>query len=289
MSIEGFGFGHQKFGRFPWGHSDFGEDTVVRSFFDGYKEDVDGQENELMLHYLYTIKDSVNRVRKLIEDVPDQVDVDRVRYDLLRYLGTTISVTIDDVEPVDFQRSLVGSAVQFFRIKGTAQSYKIRGKISGFDVDVYNMYRILPAYVPLFPVENVFELPAYSGVYYTDLPPGSVSGTPTEIACDYCLTSYVKLTFTIVKTQPPSLQGAPNFFDRLVYKLRDIIPIHVRDILFEIRAFILANEHDNMSVPLVVTEDIYTPCPMWNRFDAVTADVVPCDNYGYVNGTATIV
>lgn len=283
------GFGRGKFGHTPFGHSDFGDDAVVRTFPQSLIENDDGSQNELLLHYLYAIKDSANRVRGHIDMLDEQVDPDKIRADLIKYLGSTIGVVIDSVEPESFQRSLVGQAVQFYRIKGTADSFRVRGKISGFDVQVENLYKIDPSYIPFFAVENLFELPVNSGTWYTDLPPGIVVGPPVEVDCTYCLTSFIKIAFTIVKPQPPAIAGQANIFDRFTDKLRDIIPIHVRDILFEIKTFILCNEHDNMLVHIGATEDVFTPASMWARFDVVPADCVPCDNRGFVNGTVDLI
>lgn len=266
-----------------------GDQNVVLSFPPSLLVDDAGVENELLMHYLYAVKDSVNRVSTAIDAVPDQVDVDKVRQDILKSLGTTIGINVDDSEPVGFQRSLVGQAVQFYRIKGTDTAYKIRGKISGFGVEMINLYALAPIWVPYFSIDNLFELPAGSGNFYTDSPPGSVSGTPTEIGCDYCLTAYIKIDFTIVKTLPPAISGAPNFFDRMISKLREVVPIHVRDILYEIKAFILADEHQYLAVPLDLREDTFTPCSMWHHFDAIPADCVPCDARGNINGTSELV
>lgn len=284
----GSGFGHFPFGGFPFGHSDYGEDVVVRSFPVEYLEE-DENHADLLKHYLYTIKDSVNRIRSDIDKVPDQMDVDAVRSDVLQYLGSTIDVVIDDSEPVEFQRSLVNSAVQFYRIKGTEKSYQIRGKISGYDVEVFNLWHIHSSYIPFFEDEVKFEIPIGSGEYYVTVPPGSRPGTPTEESCDYCLTSQIKLQFTLVKAQPPS-SGGVNFFDRLVDKLRDIIPIHVREVLFELRIFIFVDEHQYLDakVPLQ-TELTYTPTHFWYHFDAVPADIVPMDFHGTVTGTVETV
>lgn len=289
---DGTGFGHYPFGHFPFGHADYGHDVVVRSFPEEYLEDENDPTgvNQLLLHFLSLVKDSVNRVKEPIDNLGDQIDFDRIQQNLLVELGRTIAVELDDVEPIEFQRSLVGGAVQFYRIKGTLQSYKIRGKISGFDVSVFNLFKIALIYVPLFSVDNLFELPTGSGNWYTDLPPGSVSGTPTEVGCDYCLTSAIKMSFTVVKDQPPSVIGQANFFDRLVFKLRDIIPIHVRDLLFEIIANIAVDEHQYLDVINERSiEETYTPCSLFHSFDVTPADTRPLETHGYIQGTATIV
>lgn len=279
----GTGFGHYSFGHFPMGRADFGEDVVIRSFPEEYLEG-DSERGDVLLHYLMTVKDSVNRTKEKIDDIPDQVDVDLVRSDILRYLGSTISITIDDSEPEEFHRSLVGNAIPMFRIKGTRESYRIRGKISGYDVVVVNMYHVAPVYLPLFEPEDIFELPIGSGEYFTDLPPGTIIGTPTEAECDYCFTAFIKLEFTVVKQQPPSASGI-NFFDRVVAKLRDIIPIHVREVIFELRLFIVADESEHLSGgPVCPFEDAFIPAHFWYHFDAVPADFLALDFKPLVSG-----
>lgn len=291
MSFNGVGFGHGSFGKFPFGKADFGDEVVIRTFADELLEDEDDPTgvNRRLLNYLTLIKNSANRVKGAIDAIPDQIDFDKVRDDLIVYLGRSFGVEIDDAEPPDFRRSLVGGAILFYRIKGTLESYKIRGKISGFDVSVFQLFKLAPMFVPLIPSDDLFNIPTGSSDFYTDLPPGSVSGTPTQVTCDYCLTSAVKMSFTIVKQQPPAVIGQPNLFDRLVFKLRDIIPIHIRELLFEIVAIIVADEHQHLQVQLQSDEQTFIPCAGFMRFDAFEADTAPLDSHGFVTGTATLV
>ncbi len=284
----GTGFGHFKFGNFPFGSSNYGEDVITRSFPDSYLEDDNGNPNELLVHYLLTIEDSVNRVKQQIDEVPDQVDFDRIRSDLLSFLGSTIDVTIDSSEPEEFQRSLVGNAIQFYEIKGTLNSYKIRGKISGFDVTIDNLYKINPDLVPFFADDDIFNVPADSENFFTVLPPGSVSGDSrlSGASCDYCLTAAIKLNFEIVRELPAAIAGEGNFFDRLATKLQDIIPIHVRDLLFEIRAVICVSGNDQI-VNISGQEQGHFPASQFFHFDMTPADVVPTDFHGGVSGLAT--
>lgn len=284
------GFGHYPFGRFPFGHSDFGEDVVVRSFPEEYTEDEGPNGNittEYMKHYLLTVKDAMNEVKESIDKVHEQIDFNLVRQDLIKHLGTTYGTTVDDSEPLDFQRSLVGNAIPLARIKGTRKAYDIRGKISGFNVNVKKLYNvndynrmILNSFNP----ESVFELPPGSGDFYTDLAPGTVSGTYTDDQCGYCLTSLISIEFTLAKPQPPNT-GTESYFDRLIRKLRDIIPIHVRDVLFEFRVVITINEHDNLNAAVALDDKQYFPTPFFYRFDAFPADIVPLDGPGRLTGT----
>lgn len=290
MARNGTGFGHFGFGLHPFGSADFGKDVVSRNFVEEYTEDEDGNPNELLIHYLLTIEDSVNRVKQEIDTVPDQIDFVQVRSDILQYLGSTIDVVIDNSEPEEFQRSLVGNAIQFYRIKGTLDSYKIRGKISGFDVTVENLFKINPDLVPYFESDDLFEFPPGSGTNFTVLPPGSVSGDTrlSGFSCDYCLTTAIKLNFDIVKALPPAITGEGNFFDRLAFKLRDIIPIHVRDLLFEIRATICIPEFEDMLVSGFSFDNVFTPVSVCPRVDFVAADTLPFDFGCSVSGIATV-
>ena len=288
MARNGTGFGHSQFGHFPFGTTDFGRDVISKNF--DYLEDENGVKNELLAHYLMVIEDSVNRVKQQIDTIPDQIDFDRVRGDILKFLGTTIDVVIDDSEPEEFQRSLVGSAVQFYRIKGTRLSYEIRGKISGFDVTVDNLYRLaddLPVY---FDDDDLYELPPGSGQYFTKLPPGSVSGDDrlSGFSCDYCLTTAIKLNFNVVKILPPTIAGEGNFFDRVAFKLRDIIPIHVRDVLYELTATFCVDASDTAVCILSGEETTFTPVAYAAHFDQIPADVMPLDYHSFaVSGIAT--
>jgi phage tail-like protein len=288
VARNGTGFGHFPFGNFPFGKADFGKDSISRNF--DYREDENGVENELLAHYLLTIEDSVNRVKQQVDTIPDQIDFDRIRSDLLKYLGTTIDVVIDDSEPEEFQRSLVGNAVQFYRIKGTRQSYEIRGKISGFDVTINNLYRLADDLVTYFEDDDLFEVPPTSGNFFTVLPPGSVSGDDrlSGFSCDYCLTTAIKLNFDVVKALPPAITGEGNFFDRVAFKLKDIIPIHVRDVLFELTATFCIDASDSV-VCVSGEETTFTPIAYAAHFDQIPADVIPLDHFSMaVSGIATV-
>lgn len=287
-TFHGVGFGHYSFGGFAFGHSDFGEDSVVRSFPGFYLEEETGSGRvEYLKHYLTTIKESMNAVKKEIDVIDDCVDFTKVRDDLLVYLGSTLGSRVDDSEPIDFQRSLVGSTISLARIKATHKAYDIRGKISGFNVNVKKLYQLNDVnklLIMAFNPESIFEIPVGSGNFLTDLHPGTVSGTPTEDGCGYCLTSLISIEFTLAKPQPPN-SGTESYFDRLIRKLRDIIPIHVRDVLFEFRIVIEVNEHDNIFVEASNEEKQYFPTPMFYRFDVFPADFEPLDSHGYVTGT----
>lgn len=141
---NGYGFGHAPFGKFPFGKSNFGRNSYLRSFPTTYVQDENGNVNEFLKHYLEVAAHNANEIKGEIDRLDQQVDFNKVRSDLLTHLGTTLAVTLDDYEPDEFRRSLVGNAIQYYQRKGTRDAYRIRGKISGYDVLVFNIYRIEP-------------------------------------------------------------------------------------------------------------------------------------------------
>jgi hypothetical protein len=473
-----YGFGHEPFGNFPFGNTDFGANVVSRQFPPEYLYDDDGNLNTRLYHYLQTIENEVNTRKQEIDNLPDQVDFNRVRSDLLQYLGSTISVTLDDYEPEEFKRSLVGNAIQFYQKKGTDEAYRIRGKISGYDVDFFNIYRIqesslyksisdfeiglgnggasqqftgitgtfpvlksslqilvngtpvaqddgsggfvslsayavggtldystgaydftltpspltgevvtldfetgiedaqvavgngvltsftyqqpfYPSYVGSFKLyvngvlvgeddgsytivtvsgspysvngsinqangfvqfqfgtpipngdvitasydktflseflvnypEDIYEIPDGSGVWYTTVEPGVIPGGPSEIGCDYCLTSFVKIRLTLVKSIAGGLGGgSENFFDRLIRKLREIVPAHVRDLLYELVIVIVADESENLDGGISENQELnWLSASEGYYFDIVPADVVETDKSLYVTGTVELI
>lgn len=143
MSFSGFGFGYGPFGHFPFGRADYGNDTVVRSFPATYIESpVTGEINETLKHYLCIAKEEVNKRKREIDALEDQIDPNTIRSDILRFLGTTLAVDVDEYEPEEFRRSLVNNSIVYYRIKGTKQSFTVRGRISGYEVNINNIYRI---------------------------------------------------------------------------------------------------------------------------------------------------
>lgn len=285
FNAKGTGFGFGSFGKGKFGTASAGENIVVRSFPVTYLED---DQDKLLYHYLLTIKDRIDDFKDQVKNVSEQVDPLAVREDILRHLGTTIDVEVDDAEPQEFRRSLVNNAVLFYRIKGTKESYRLRGKISGFDVDVLNIYHIDPSYVPYLDPNLISEIPTGSGEFYTQVEPGSVSGIPLTEGCDYCFTSYIKVTFTLVKSLPPA--SSVNYLDRVIRKIKEVIPIHVRDVLYEIIINVIVNEHDNLKVEEIdQVETLYVPVHVFHNFDVIPADNVSTDLHGYSNGTIEVV
>jgi len=477
-----YGFGYYSFGHFPFGHSDFGEDVVVRAFPASYLEDPStGVVNTILKNYLSIAKNKANEKKFEIDAMEDQIDPDLIKSDILKFLGSTIAVNIDEYEPDSFRRSLVSNAVPLYRIKGTEDSFRIRGKISGYDVDVVNIWHInkdlhvrattgfefgigiggvapqlfegtmftyplikasvkfkigstyiaeddgsgniipslgslysvsgdinyvdgsysieftppipegeivlvdcetgvedrelalgdgtasqnivgtsqspYPVYpgsvtiydngtliahddgsgnliadgsyavvgrvsydratfdftmTPAAPVGNkittnydktvladfltchpddINEIPANSEEWYVTLPPHQIAGNFSEL-CDYCRTTYIKLRFLVPQGAQRVINmntGSENFFDRLIRKLKEVTPIHVRDLLYELQMIVVIDESVNMSVGSYAEEINWLPFSGFYRYDVVPADVVKTDNNAYVTGTVELV
>lgn len=274
------GFGREPFGNHPCGHSNFGADTVIRVF---PKTTLEKDKDDELRHYLLTVQNSINERKKEIDEMSTLVDPDTVRQDILFKLGAMIGLELDENEGEEFQRTLVRDAVQYYQVKGNDLSFEIRGKISGFDVEVVKIWNFDETYLPHIPDENLFEFPpgsgSASGIWFTDLPPDQVSGVSATIPrngdCTYCLTSFIKVNYTLVKTPTGPVIG--NLLDRVVRKIKDVVPIHVRDIFIDLTVRI-TTEFDS-TVSTTLAEEIYIR-PSWvDRYDIIPADVIITDRH----------
>jgi hypothetical protein len=140
--------------------------------------------------------------------------------------------------------------------------------------------------------DDIYEIPSGSGYWYVTLHPSLVAGNLSEV-CGYCLTSYIKLRMAVLK--PISIStGTENFFDRLIRKLRDITPIHIRDLLYELQMVITIDESTNIEVGYNPNsrgqeEHSWLVHSNFHRFDIIPADVVSTDTAAYVRGTVELV
>ena len=272
------GFGRETFGHNPFGHSNFGADTVSRVF---PKTTLEKDTNGELYHYLLTIQNSVNDQKINVDSMIDLIDPDRVRKDILLHLGAMIGATLDDNEGEEFQRTLVRDAVQYYQIKGNDKSFKIRGRISGFDVDVIKIWKIDPMWLSDIPSDNILEYPpgsgSVSGIWYTDLHPESVSGVsgtvPITGDCTYCLTSFIKVKYTLLKE--PTGPTVGNVLDRVIQKIKDVIPIHVRNVFIDLTVYICASIEDQ--VCLTANEDYTINMSVFDRYDIIPADCAITD------------
>ena len=138
-------------------------------------------------------------------------------------------------------------------------------------------------YLPYIPESNRLEFPpgsgSVSGIWYTDLPPQSVSGVsglvPIIGDCTYCLTSFIKVAYTLIKEPTGPIIG--NLLDRVVDKIKEVIPIHVRDLFVDLTI--------NIEIPLDITvqllaeEDSFLQVSVVDRYDIFAADVIETDRH----------
>lgn len=105
----------------------------------------------------------------------------RVRYDVrgyfllfnappnIDYLAQDYGFKNDQNDPEAVQRSSIANVTKFWGLKSTWDSYRIRGEISLFDVDMYGLYKICDAgLASSIPSDRVYLI---GGSIYTDIRP----------------------------------------------------------------------------------------------------------------------
>ena len=210
-----------------------------------------------------------NRMQPSLENarsLGNLLDPATVRADLLAKLGRSFSVLIDETETEDFQRTLIERSTGLFAIKGTRTSYEVRGRASGFGIEVLNYYQIHPRFVELFDQDDLQEIPTGSfndGKYFTTIPPGQIAGTPTEENEEYRLTAFIKLKFVLL--QAPSASTTGNFLDKVILKIRQVVSAHVVDVFFDLDIFIRADL--GLDVKLRIEEELRARGFLWHYFD----------------------
>lgn len=123
---------------------------------------------------------TVNAVRKLRPNVVEVVGIAELPSpgaavlrppSLIALLGADFGLEIDRHEPEAFQRSAIKNATQWLDLKGSEKSYDILGKISGYRVTPLGLWSIDLPVPSALPPDRVYELPAGSGRFYTDVEP----------------------------------------------------------------------------------------------------------------------
>lgn len=147
---------------------------------------------------------------------------------LIDLLARDFGIRIDEHEPEGFQRSQVRNVVQWLDLKGSQKSYDILGKISGYRVTAFGLWRVDP--VPdALPATSIFESPIGSGKFYTELDP--TRGFFDEIAADTIPTDlfcFEELDWITDLITPPGTPGAPVVPDGTL--VEDVIGFTVADI-----------------------------------------------------------
>lgn len=231
-----------------------------------------------MYRYLTVVSDVMNKRSREVETMETFMSPLECPSGLIPYLADAIAVGVDDYEPEEFQRSITNNAVQYYEIKGTRQAYRIRGLMSGFDVEVTWLWMVDDWIADTIQGDNKFESPPGSGHFVSRLSPSEVSGVSGSVPfygdCTFCLTAFIGLRFILKKA--PSGGFPINVLDRIVEKITEIMPIHVRALYIELRIEIevdMAVEEINC----LAEETSYNNVGFNHRFDLWPADVVPLD------------
>lgn len=101
---------------------------------------------------------------------------------LIGLLGADYGITVDQHDPEQYQRSSVRNAWQWLAVKGTDLGYDIVAKIAGYRAVALPLYRISAGWAATLPPDEVFELPASSGIFYT--PTSPTQALFDEVAAD---------------------------------------------------------------------------------------------------------
>lgn len=277
------GFGNHKFGNSPFGRGDFTEDVMVANFPKEYYGDENNIEDEVVYHYLSASREMLDQKYSEIDNMKTMMSPLDMVSGMIPYLADTIGVGINDYEPESFKRSMVNNAVSYYKIKGTNESFRIRGLMSGYEVELQQMWLVDPIYIPMIPMENLKHI---GDQYYSDLGPTEVSGVSGSIPywgeCGFCLTAYFGLVATLKREVP---QGYTVFvLDRMLESVKSIMPIHVRELFLESR---LVFKDIDMSIQTINQggeETSYRNVGFNFWFDLWPADVIATDVGINVNG-----
>jgi len=282
------GFGHFPFGKGPFGKSNLGEDLIVQSFPVEYLEDgtptgLDPQDNDQnpLLMVLKTYANSVNNRREDVDSMDNLTNYEKAPDDILILIGDLLGLGIDKNDPDFLKRSFVGNASQWLQIKSSVKGYSVRGLASGFLVFVDNYWRIDPSYWPLIPLRNRFRLkPIYSDpwvdkLYYTNMPPGTFAGTPTEEDETYAKSSFLKVIFEVKEPRKVGVDYNA-LLDLVIDKITDVVGIHheLTSPEFRIRLFASLNISADMRIDESIVEYNFNE---FDHFDIIPGDEIGCD------------
>ena len=96
----------------------------------------DKENGFLHTRYFELASETLNKNLEDARSLENLLDPAKVRADLLAKLGRSFSVLIDETESEDFKRTLIERSTGLFAIKGTRTSYEVRGRASGFAIEV---------------------------------------------------------------------------------------------------------------------------------------------------------
>jgi hypothetical protein len=90
--------------------------------------------------------------------VGDLTQADARATSMIENFAPNFGIEIDTQESEPRQRSWVRNVSRWTNIKGTYDSYRIIGAISGFDVAAFQLFRITPSLFSLVPTSNSYEV-----------------------------------------------------------------------------------------------------------------------------------
>lgn len=226
------GFGNHPFGNAPFGRGDYSQDILVANYPREYYQDEDDVENDPAYHYLTVAKESLDSRYAEVDAMNTLMAPLEMPSGLIPYLADSIGVGVNDYEPEGFQRSIVNNAVRYYTLKGTSTAYSIRGLMSGYEVEVLQMWQVTPDIASGIDDEYLRRI---GDNFYSELNPTEVSGVSGDIPyygnCDFCLTAFVGIVMTLRREAPEGYNV--YVLDRTLDAIKSIMPIHVRELFLE--------------------------------------------------------
>jgi hypothetical protein len=214
----------------------------------------DNEQGGNLTKFTESINPSFNALLQKAHDFQELSDPDRVPINLLPYLARTYSIELEQILSDRAQRGFVRNPKKWMGIKGTPKGYAVRANISGFDVEVFALYRLASSIPALTAIGAEFEIPPGSGNLYTYIAPEIANYDevpadviPTDIYkfqfggtlpegiifrdasdCTWCRTSKIRILISEkeLDLQPDvTVSGA---LQSLVRKMEDVKPVHVQ-------------------------------------------------------------
>lgn len=156
------GFGHNEFGSNPFGHLDWTRIVL----WDELPPEVRRQDRDAGYPYrdfVFSLCPSFLWLKNHVDRFKYLDDPNKIRLDLLKYLGENFGIDVDLEQPEAYQRMRVQIAGRWNIIKGKPESYVVLCRVHGFEVEVKKLWWNGESYVENSP-EIYLEEPTFEQV-----------------------------------------------------------------------------------------------------------------------------
>lgn len=137
------GWGHQAFGDFPFGSSDWSDEGLIRSVPEFYRNDDENPGGRWvlpLLNVLAALKPLLNELEEKTRIFPTLTQADDCPIEQLWLLASTVGVDLSRDKPEAFQRLEILNNPQMILRKGTDKGYQIAGSFDGLTAEVVPLW-----------------------------------------------------------------------------------------------------------------------------------------------------